>query len=1034
MIYCIQKEIFLFCLFLLLNMKIKAQNFVNIPDFNFSNWVLTNVPHKTNTDYITFAEAASYSGKMDLSGLQIFDLTGLEAFSNLTYLDCFGFGIDSLDLTSLKKLTYLHASANSLNIHGLTALQTLLVGGGPLSSLDVTTNVSLKILDCRNISLSSLDLSKNAKLTDLYCSGVYGLSSLDLSKNKVLSFFDVSGGFLTSLNIQNGNYRNMTFIATNNPTLSCITVDNITYAISNWAGFVDNTDYFSTNCALYVKFFDTSFKKWVLSNISHPSCKGQITFNEAAAYTGKIIVDSLNINDLSGIEYFSNIDSLSCNYNNLSFLKLGQLQKLVYLSCTDNLNLQTFDVSKCSSLNYLDISRIINKDSLNFSANTKLTHLICSDINGVGTNLSSLIISDNIALTYLDCSYNENLHDLDVSNNTALAYLNCKNSPLFSLDATGATALSYLDCSFDSTFLSWSSSKHGYLSFLDVSKNNALKYLNCSSNALTNLDVTQNSKLSQLYCSNNKLASLNLQNGNNANLEVFNATSNPFLACITVDNVAYSNSNWGNFIDSHASFSNDCSLYVYFPDSLFRKWILSNVPHSSNKYQIAFPEAAAFRGKIDVNSLGISDLTGIEAFINLDSLNCSNNKLSSFDFSNNQVLTYLNCSNNNQRWYGLDTFSLPKNRSLKYLNCSNLWFFNMDFSKNINLTHLDCSSNFVGNNLDLSTNQSLAYLDCSNNQYLKKVNIDNNLSLSYLNCSGSPLNSLNISKNIRLQTLNISYTGIRQCDFSNNTLLSYINCAGNEIKKVDITKNINLSQFVCNNIYLDTLNLKNGNNGKLKIDVTKCPNLLCAEVDNIDSANSLASKGTWLKDNQLNFSINCSVIWPINFLLIKTSSEGNDSIEIRWTTGNEVNTASFSIESSNNGATFTNIGAINSIGNGANGYSYTDKHPYKGINYYRLVCVNKDGSKVYSKIVSAEFLSNSQISIYPNPVRNSLTIKGIHISMVQVVDNMGKVVKVISLKDATNPSISVEGMAKGICHLRIQTTDEKVNTVGFVKQ
>ena len=47
---------------------------------------------------------------------------------------------------------------------------------------------------------------------------------------------------------------------------------------------------------------------------------------------------------------------------------------------------------------------------------------------------------------------------------------------------------------------------------------------------------------------------------------------------------------------------------------------------------------------------------------------------------------------------------------------------------------------------------------------------------------------------------------------------------------------------------------------------------------------------------------------------------------------------------------------------------------------------------------------------------------------------MGKVVKIFSLNDATNPMLSVRGLARGVYHLRVQATDGKVNTVGFVKE
>ncbi len=47
---------------------------------------------------------------------------------------------------------------------------------------------------------------------------------------------------------------------------------------------------------------------------------------------------------------------------------------------------------------------------------------------------------------------------------------------------------------------------------------------------------------------------------------------------------------------------------------------------------------------------------------------------------------------------------------------------------------------------------------------------------------------------------------------------------------------------------------------------------------------------------------------------------------------------------------------------------------------------------------------------------------------------MGKVIKIVSLKDASNPTLSVSSLPIGVYHLRVQTTDGKVSGVGFVKE
>ena len=131
-------------------------------------------------------------------------------------------------------------------------------------------------------------------------------------------------------------------------------------------------------------------------------------------------------------------------------------------------------------------------------------------------------IEDFIALIDLSC-YSNQLTGLDVSNNSALTELYCFNNQLTSLD---------------------------------MSANPALEVLNCKSNQLTSLDVNSNNALTELYCFNNQLTSLDVRNGNNISIGVFNATNNPNLTCIFVDDTAYSTANWTG-IDPASTFVNN---------------------------------------------------------------------------------------------------------------------------------------------------------------------------------------------------------------------------------------------------------------------------------------------------------------------------------------------------------------------------------------------------------------------------------------------------------------------------------------------
>jgi Leucine-rich repeat (LRR) protein len=77
---------------------------------------------------------------------------------------------------------------------------------------------------------------------------------------------------------------------------------------------------------------------------------------------------------------------------------------------------------------------------------------------------------------------------------------------------------------------------------------------------------------------------------------------------------------------------------------------------------------------LDVNGRHISDLKGIEAFINLDTLLCASNQIKSLDVSENTALKTLNCI-----WNQISNLDVSNIASLTYLCChfNQLTFLNI---------------------------------------------------------------------------------------------------------------------------------------------------------------------------------------------------------------------------------------------------------------------------------------------------------------------------------------------------------------------
>lgn len=334
---------------------------------------------------------------------------------------------------------------------------------------------------------------------------------------------------------------------------------------------------------------DANFKNALLTH--GPSIdinyNGVIQCSEATAFTGTIIVDSKNISDITGIEAFTNINTLSVTNNQITSIDVSANTKLTGLYAYQN-NLSSLNLANGNNTNMTSLF-VINNPNLKC---IQVDNAAYSNANWIGNSFqkpADAIYSENCttqpACTVLipdvkfktallnhtpvidtnndgeiQCSeaeaaeklriYYENIIDLTgIEAFTNLKELFVSNNQLTSLDLSANTKLQYLSCF------------NNQLSSLDLSANTALYGLDCSSNFLTSLDVSANPALVSLVCFGQPLTSLNIANGNNHQMYTMDA-HNTNLTCIQVDNAAYSNANWtGNDFrkPTGASYSEDCS-------------------------------------------------------------------------------------------------------------------------------------------------------------------------------------------------------------------------------------------------------------------------------------------------------------------------------------------------------------------------------------------------------------------------------------------------------------------------------------------
>ncbi len=324
---------------------------------------------------------------------------------------------------------------------------------------------------------------------------------------------------------------------------------------------------------------------------------------------------------------------------------------------------------------------------------------------------------------------------------------------------------------------------------------------------------------------------------------------------------------------------------VNIPDANFKAALVSNGSINTNgDAEIQTSEAAAFTGGINVSYLGINggltDLTGIEAFVALTYLDCSGNSLSSLNVSTCTALTYLSCEDS--FWSSLTSLDVSGCTALTNLDCSYNALTSLDVSACTALTNLDCSNNAL-TSLDGATNTAIIELYCSTNQ-LTSLDVSNCIALNYLTCYGNQLTSLNVSANTALIVMCCDNNQLTSLDVSSCTALTGLNCSLNSaLTSLDVSANTALTSFFCNdnqltsldvsactaltNLYcynnqLTSLNVKNGNNINMDLMsnnygflASNNPNLSCIEVDNVAWSNT-----NWANDIDATayFSENCS--------------------------------------------------------------------------------------------------------------------------------------------------------------------------------
>lgn len=414
------------------NLVINNPNNVYIPDANFKARLIALGVDSNSDGEIQFSEALAVTTELNVNAALIADLTGIEAFTNITVLRCnqnFLTGLNINNLTNLETLDCSNNQIATLNINNLINLKNLICVTNLLTSLDVspltlleelnfynnqvtTINVAallnLKKINCSYNRITSLSVTNLPILERLECvanystsftiSGLpnlkyldcaynYYLISLNLTQFPLLEYINCSGDGLTTLDVSNLN--NLTTLYADSNSITTINLSNLpiltTVYISNnqltSLDFTGSTNVSSLNCSYNLL---TSLNIHGLVNLTYFYCQeNQLSALNFDGLTSLYIVQC-DHNLLTSLDFTTatNLQAMSCSYNNLSSINIKNgnpnIETNSYYSWSQN-PILTFVC--CDEAKLAAITQILNQSN-NVNNGNVVFNSYCSFVPG----------------------------------------------------------------------------------------------------------------------------------------------------------------------------------------------------------------------------------------------------------------------------------------------------------------------------------------------------------------------------------------------------------------------------------------------------------------------------------------------------------------------------------------------------------------------------------------------------------------------------------------------------------------------------
>lgn len=388
------KKLYSLLVFVFLGFIGNAQ-IITIPDANFKAKLLAanqfnsvamdnlgqSITIDTNSDGQIQNNEALAVYDLRVNNSNISNLTGIESFTNLRYLDCGQNQLSSLNVTSLSNLNQLYCRINHL------------------SSLNVSNMPNLIVLNCYQNSLTSLNINNDLTLEELY-----------ITDNQIQSIDLTSFVNLKSIGIGKNPYTSPINLNTL-VNLEYLSIENI----MNPAMFPLN----DSNMPLFVHLIQLSTDNSagisnlhynLIPNLQRLTCQNTGLNNLDFIPTG-LKVFNCPVNNLTSMNLtqFINLEYLTIGQNPIASITFGNHPNLHTISASQ-VPLTDLDVSNLPALNMLAVpfNPTLNTLNVKNGITTDCYLMGCPNLRYICTDDNELTtIQNTITLSgYTNCQVN----------------------------------------------------------------------------------------------------------------------------------------------------------------------------------------------------------------------------------------------------------------------------------------------------------------------------------------------------------------------------------------------------------------------------------------------------------------------------------------------------------------------------------------------------------------------------------------------------------------------------------------------------